>query len=174
MVSENSNVIGDLESRRKATANAVEYWMGRDIQAVLGYQEWRNLKNAIDKAKLACDGSGVDSANHFVETTKTVPSGSGTMMQRENYYLTRYACYLIAMNADPTKAEVATAQTYFAVQTRRQEQTDALEDSDKRILLRERVRSANRNLAGVARKSGVRDFGLFHDAGYRGLYGGLG
>jgi DNA-damage-inducible protein D len=115
-----------------------------------------------------------ETRNHFVDVTEMVSIGSGAKGPRENCYLTRYACYLIAMNADSAKKEVATAQQYFAIQTRRQEQTDALEDAEKRIMLRDRVRNANRKLAGVARKSGVRDFGLFHDAGYRGLYGGLG
>jgi DNA-damage-inducible protein D len=174
MENENSIVIVDLKTKKRTAPNGTEYWMGRKIQQLLGYQDWRNFTNAIDKAKVACDGSGVESSNHFVETTEMVSIGSGAKVERENYYLTRYACYLIAMNADPAKTEVATAQRYFAVQTRRQEQTDALEDADKRILLRERVRNANRNLSGVARKSGVRDFGLFHDAGYKGLYGGLG
>lgn len=141
--------------------------MARDIQLVLGHANWQNFQTVIERAKVACDGSGVNSRYHFIDTSKVIESGKGAKLERADCYLTRYACYLIAMNGDSTKLEVATAQAYFAVQTRRQE----LSDQEKRIQLRDRVRKGNKLLAGTARSAGVTRFALFNDAGYRGLYG---
>ena len=121
----------------------------------------------IKKARTACDGAGIPSRYHFVETNKVISAGKGAELERADCFLTRYACYLIAMNGDSSKPEVATAQAYFAVQTRRQE----LSDQEKRIALRERVRVSNKILAGTASGAGVTRFALFNDAGYRGLYG---
>jgi DNA-damage-inducible protein D len=160
-------VMRALEATKRTAPNGEDYWMARDIQAVLGYTEWRNFESVIKKAKTACDASNINSAYHFVETNKVIKAGRGAELERADCYLTRYACYLIAMNGDSSKSEVATAQTYFAVQTRRAE----LSDQEKRIALRERVRSGNKVLAGTAREAGVKRFGLFNDAGYRGLYG---
>ena len=148
--------------------------MARDLMAVLGYSEWRNFKGVIEEAKTACDRSRVNSVYHFVDTTDEMTGGKGAQIQRENLYLSRYACYLIAMNGDPNKVEIATAQTYFAIQARRQEKYDELTDEEKRIELRERVRVANRYLGGAAKNAGVQNFAFFYDAGYRGLYGGMG
>jgi hypothetical protein len=160
-------IVSSLEACKRAAPNGEDYWMGRDIQQVLGYTNWQNFESVIQKAKNACDGSGVKSKYHFIETSKVIEAGKGAKLERADFYLTRYACYLIAMNGDSTKPEIATAQTYFAVQTRRQE----ISDSDKRIALRERVRKGNKLLAGTARGAGVKRFALFNDAGYRGLYG---
>ncbi len=160
-------VMRALDQKKRTAPNGEDYWMGRDIQIVLGYAEWRNFESVIKKAKMACDGSGVPSTYHFVETNKVISAGNGAELERADCYLTRYACYLIAMNGDPGKAEVATAQAYFAVQTRRQE----LSEQEKRVALRERVQMSNRVLAGTARGAGVTRFALFNDAGYRGLYG---
>jgi DNA-damage-inducible protein D len=156
-----------LDEKKQIAPNGEEYWMGRDIQAVLGYAEWRNFDSVIQKAKTACEGSGVPSKYHFVETTKVISGGKGAELQRADCYLTRYACYLVAMNGDPSKPEVATSQAYFAVQTRRQE----MSDQEKRVALRDRVRISNRVLFGAAKQAGVIRFPLFYDAGYRGLYG---
>ena len=161
-------VMRALDQKKRTAPNGEDYWMGRDIQAILGYAEWRNFSDSvIKKARTACDGSGVPSSYHFVETNKVISAGKGAELERADCYLTRYACYLIAMNGDSSKAEVATAQTYFAVQTRRQE----LSDQEKRVALRERVQMSNKVLAGTARSAGVTRFALFNDAGYRGLYG---
>lgn len=161
-------VMRALDQKKRTAPNGEDYWMGRDIQVILGYAEWRNFSaTVIKKAKAACDGSGVPSSYHFVETNKVISAGKGAELERADCYLTRYACYLIAMNGDSSKAEVATAQTYFAVQARRQE----LSDQEKRVALRERVRASNKVLVGTARQVGVTRFGLFNDEGYRGLYG---
>lgn len=167
-------VINLLNARRKIAPNGQEYWMARDLMVILGYSEWRNFKGVIEEAKVACDLAGINSAYHFVDTTDEMTGGKGAQIQRENLYLSRYACYLIAMNGESSKPEIATAQTYFAIQTRKQEQYNQLTDEEKRIELRERVKLANRHLGGAAKYAGVQNFGVFYDAGYRGLYGGLG
>lgn len=159
-----------IEEKKLRARNGEEYWMGRDIQKALGYKEWRNFEGIIQKACMACDNSGVASKNHFVQTSKKVSAGSGAMVPRKDYCLTRYACYLIAMNGDANMSEVATAQTYFAVQTRRQEVQDMVIAEDRRLLLRDRVRKANKSLFSAAKESGVREFGVFQGAGYLGLY----
>jgi DNA-damage-inducible protein D len=146
-------VMRALDQKKKTAPNGEDYWMGRDIQAILGYAEWRNFFEVIKKARTACDGSGVPSSYHFVEANKLISAGKGAELTRADCYLTRYACYLIAMNGDSSKAEVATAQAYFAVQTRRQE----LRDQEKRVALRERVRVSNKILAGTASEAGLLD-----------------
>ena len=164
-------VINALNEMKKIAPNGEEYWTARDISSVLGYSEWRNLVSVIEKAKMACDSSGSYSSDHFVGFTDMIEGGKGAMVDRENYYLSRYACYLIAMNGDPGKPEIGTAQTYFAVQTRRQEKIDQLTEEDRRLELRERVRVGYTSLMGAAKSAGVQNYGTFTDAGYRGLYG---
>ncbi len=160
-------VIVALDGKKREAPNGEDFWMARDLQTVLGYANWQNFQAVIEKAKMACNGSGVNARYHFIDTSKVIESGNGAKLERSDCYLTRYACYLIAMNGESSKREVASAQSYFAVQTRRQE----LSDRDKRIQLRERVRKSNKLLAGTARSAGVKRFALFNDAGYRGLYG---
>ena len=160
-------VMAALDEKKREAPNGEDYWMARDIQPVLGYAEWRSFQGVIEKAKTACGGSGINPKYHFVDTTKVIEAGKGAKLERADCYLTRYACYLIAMNGESSKPEVATAQAYFAVQTRRQE----LSDQEKRLQLRERVRKSNKLLAGTARSVGVTRFAVFNDAGYRGLYG---
>jgi len=162
-----------LDSTKKTAPNGQEFWMARDLMPILGYSEWRNFKGVIESAKTACDKSGLPATYHFVDTTDEMTGGKGAQIQRENMFLSRYACYLIAMNGEPNKREIATAQTYFTIQTRRQEQTDQLTDEEKRIELRERVKAANKYLGSAAKNAGVSNFAFFFDAGYRGLYGGL-
>jgi len=147
--------------------NGEDYWMARDIQPVLGYDNWQNFEGVIEKSKTACKSAGFRVTYHFIDTSKVITAGKGAKLGRADCYLTRYACYLIAMNGDSSKAEIATAQSYFAAQTRRQE----LNDQARRIALRDRVRRANNVLAGTAKNAGVQRFALFTDAGYRGLYG---
>jgi len=156
-----------LEQVKSEAPNGEDYWMGRDIQTILGYDTWENFYAVIQKAMMACESAGFKVIYHFRDTTKMISGGKGAKLTRADCYLTRYACYLVAMNGDSRKAEVSTAQSYFAAQTRRQE----LRDQEKRIALRERVRRGNTVLAGTAINAGVKRMGIFVDAGYRGLYG---
>ena len=162
--------INDLEVIKKITKNGGEYWMGRDIQLILGYDRWENFENVIRRSLLACESSGISSNDHFRESTKLVSMGSGAEREIKDYFLTRYACYLISMNGDTGKQEVGFAQTYFAVKTREQEIQDKLTTEERRILLRNRVTNANKSLTSTAKNVGVQNYGLFFDAGYKGLY----
>jgi DNA-damage-inducible protein D len=161
------SVLTSLENVKHMAPNGEDYWMGRDIQAILGYDTWENFYAVIQKAMMACERAGFKVIYHFRDTTKVISAGKGAKLQRADCYLTRYACYLVAMNGDSRKPEISVAQSYFAAQTRRQE----LRDQEKRIALRERVRRGNNVLAGTAVSAGVRRMGIFTDAGYRGLYG---
>ena len=163
-------VIG-LEAKRRFTGEGYEYWMARELANLLGYSAWRNFRGVIDKAKEACTTAGIEKGNHFVETDNMVAIGSGVERGREDWFLSRYACYLVAMNAEPSKEEVGHAMSYFAIQTRKQELTErAVTDAD-RLNLRLRVMDNNSRLAGAAKQAGVQRYPIFQDAGYRGLYG---
>lgn len=173
MDNEVGNLSNSLELMKKTAPNGENYWMGRNLQSALGYDRWENFENVIRKGMQACEGTGVDPTYHFLDTTKMIEAGKGAKVERSDWYLTRYACYLIAMNGDSAKPEIAAAQSYFAIQTRRQEVADAQsEDPDSaRIALRERVQTNNRTLMGVAKKAGVERYAIFNNAGYIGLYG---
>jgi DNA-damage-inducible protein D len=160
-----------LDAVKNVSKGGIEYWRGRDIQSVLGYATWENFEGVIKRAKVSCESTGEDSINHFRDTTKMVVVGSGAEVKVRDCFLDRYACYLIAMSGDTSKPEIGIAQAYFAVRTRLSELEDALSDDEKRILLRDRVKDANKYLNMAAKKAGVQNYGLFHDAGYRGLYG---
>lgn len=159
-----------LDTTRKLSPRQVEYWMGRDIQVLLGYRRWENFEDVIKKAMVACEQSGEDPKNHFRQTTKMVAIGSGTQRPVIDYYLDRYGCYLIAMNGDPAVPQIATAQNYFAVQTRKQEIQEEGELLGKRIEQRQRLTTAVVKLNKAASVAGVQNFALFNDSGYRGLY----
>lgn len=163
-----------LDARMRVTPKGHPYWYGRDVMEILAYVRWENFTEVVQKAIEACDNSGKFSNNHFRYITEKVDIGSGAKKNRENVVLSRYACYLIAMNGDPGKPEVATAQTYFAAQTHKQEMEQALTDQQRRLLLRDRVKDANKKLFGAAKNAGVKRYAIFQDAGYKGLYGGLG
>ncbi len=169
-----------FEAIRKVAEDGSEYWSARDLAKILGYTDWRNFTTAIEKAKEACDNSGQDVFDHFVEANKMVKLGSGSQRKIEDYQLSRYGCYLLIQNADPSKPIVALGQTYFAVQTRRQELADeliTLPEDQLRLLRRSQMNIYNTQLAQVAHLSGVVepiDFAIFTDHGYKGLYGGLG
>jgi DNA-damage-inducible protein D len=163
-----------LDARMRVTPKGFPYWYGRDVMEILGYARWENFREVIEKAKVACDSSGKFSVNHFRYKAEMIQAGKGAKKKRENAILSRYACYLVAMNGDPSLPQVGTAQTYFAVQTRSQEIEQALPEEQRRLLLRSRVRDANKKLVGAAQAAGVTHFPIFHDAGYKGLYGGLG
>jgi DNA-damage-inducible protein D len=160
--------------KRINPSNGVDYWMARDLMPILGYVSWENFNLVVRRASDACAGSGISVTHQFHETTKKVAIGSGATRDTADYFLTRYACYLIAMNGETTKPQIAAAQTYFAVQTRRQEIQDQLSNEDRRIALRDRVKTNNRKLSAVAMDAGVsgKRMPVFHASGYQGLYGG--
>jgi DNA-damage-inducible protein D len=160
-----------FDSIKKTSPTGTEYWMARDLQVVLEYTKWESFDDVIQKAKMACEGAGVTVENQFLPSEKMVQIGSGAQRAVTDYFLSRYACYLIAMNGDSTKHPIGAAQNYFAIQTRRQEQNDAQRQIEKRVELRDRVTNANKALNSAAKNAGVQQYGLFHDAGYRGLYG---
>jgi DNA-damage-inducible protein D len=161
----------DFESIKKIDENGVEYWDARELMPLLGYVQWRAFEEVISRAAKACINSGQDLDNHFARSSKMVEIGSNTVREVVNYRFDRYACYLVAQNGDPKKSEIATAQTYFAIQTRRQEIFEQLPDSEKRIFIRGEVSDRNKKLFKTAKRAGVSKFGLFNDAGYKGLYG---
>jgi len=138
---------------------------------LLGYQKWENAEEVIGRAARACINSGQVVDNHFHLFRKMVKIGSNTVRNIKDWKLDRFACYLVAQNGDSNKQEIALAQTYFAIQTRKQEIFEKLSTSDKRLLIRGEVTSENKKLFSTAKKAGVTKFGSFNDAGYRGLYG---
>ena len=147
----------------------------------LEYVSWQKFKNVLIKAQIACENSGFDPGDHFIQAVKMVAIGSDAKREVEDMHLSRYACYLVVQNADPAKEVVALGQTYFAVQTRRQEISDAaamaeLTEDQRRLLLRQRIKVQNTDLASAAKTAGVitgQDFAVFQNHGYRGLYNGL-
>lgn len=169
-------IIENLKALEMHTPKGQPYWMARDIMGVLDYRDWRDFRDVIERAKVSCENAGNFIAHHFVPMPEMIEIGKGGMRERENLVLSKYACYLIAMNGDTAKSEIATAQAYFVEQTYRQENQEKLTEDARRVLLRERVKDANRKLGGVAKDAGVRSsmFGVFQDAGYKGLYGGIG
>lgn len=167
----NNLIISALEKAMSETKKGTPYWRARDLQAILGYVRWENFEKVIEKARMACESSGIDPDHQFLETTKMVTVGSGAQVAQRDLFLTKYACYLIAMNGEPSKPEIAAAQTYFAVQTHKQETFDKLTEEEKRLQLRRRVSDANIKLSSAAKKAGVVRYPIFQDAGYRGLYG---
>lgn len=154
----------------------LEYWEARELQHILSYTEWRKFTNVIEKAKDACKNSKESVPDHFVGADKTIQMPKGACKQIQDYKLTRYACYLIAQNGDSRKKVIALAQTYFAIQTRRQEITDKeyslLSEDEKRFYQRSLTKKGNHSLNKVAKKAGVKNFDKFHNAGYKGLYNG--
>jgi DNA-damage-inducible protein D len=160
-----------LDAIKIETREGAQIWYARQIQEVLGYARWENFSEVIGKARMACEASGVEASNHFRDVTKKVAIGSGAQVDRADCIVSRYACYLIAMNGDSSKEEIALAQTYFAVQARRQEIRDEGDNIEKRMELRDRVTVAFKELGHAAKDAGVQNYGVFHDAGYRGLYG---
>ncbi len=165
-----------FESLKKINQHGIEYWRARDLQACLGYSKWQRFEPAIKKAMESCKQSGNDPQNHFTGSGKMVEIGSQTERDVNDYHLSRFACYLIAQNSDPRKPEIAEAQKYFAIQTRRQELSDEMVADLERLELRKQASVEFKALSGAARDAGVQNkmFGVFHDAGYKGLYGGLG
>lgn len=157
-----------------------EYWLARELSKVLQYADWRNFENAIFKAMEACKNSGVSPEAHFGETTSFTKMNTGVTRRISDYALSRYACYLIVMNGDPSKQVIAIGQTYFAVKTRQQElieDYEQLSEDQKRLAIRNEMIAHNKSLAEAAQMAGVvepRDYAIFQNKGYQGLYGGLG
>jgi len=160
-----------FESIKKIDNQGIEFWTARELMPLLGYSRWENFDDVIKKAIQAAFNSGQEVSNHFREVTKMVKIGSNTFRKVRDWKLDRYACYLIAQNGNSEKIEIAIAQTYFAVQARKQELLDQSSENEKRVFIRGEVKEQNKKLFGTAKKAGVSNFGLFNDAGYRGLYG---
>lgn len=153
-----------------------EYWYARELSKVLEYKDWRNFQKVIDKAVLSANNSVSNEEDWLVEVNKPIKTGKGKKEIIKDYKLSRYICYLIVQNADPGKEIVALGQTYFAVQTRKQELTEkeyiSLTEDEKRFYQRNLTRKGNYSLNQTAKSCGVKNFDKFHNAGYRGLYNG--
>ena len=168
--------VSPFEQIKRVNTAGNEYWSSRDFASVLDYTDYRNFEQVIQKARAACFNSGQRIEDHFVDITEMVAIGSGAQRPVNVTLLSRYACYLIVQNADPAKESVALGQTYFAVQTRRQELGDQALEDERRLLLRGELRQHNVQLADTAKNAGVvepRDYAIFQNHGYMGLYGGL-
>ena len=176
-------LIAEFEAAASFDEDGVEFWSTRDLQKLLGYSDYRNFLNTVNKAKDACFNSGNVIEHHFVDVTDMIELGKGATREVDNIRLTRYASYLVAQSGDSRKEQIAFAQTYFAIQTRRQEIQDddiaqytPLSEDQKRVLLRNEIKEHNKNLASAAKQAGVvepLDFAIFQTFGYKGLYGGL-
>lgn len=166
----------NFESIKKIDENGVEYWEARELMPLLEYDKWSNFDSVvITKAKIACKNSGQEVDYHFADVGKLIKIAVGspkeTMRQIRDYKLSRYACYLIAQNGDSSKQAVSTAQTYFAVQTRKQEVFQQSAENEKRLFVRGEIKDHNKKLFSTAKEAGVSNFGRFNNAGYEGLYG---
>ena len=163
-----------FEDIKHIDENGIEFWYARELQSVLNYKEWRKFENVISKAKESCKNSDITVFDHFVDVDKMVQIGSGAERKQKDYKLTRYACYLIAQNGDTRKKVIALAQTYFAIQTRKQEISEkeysSLTEDEKRFYQRNLTKKGNYSLNQTAKNAGVKNFDKFHNAGYKGLY----
>jgi len=163
-----------FEDIKHIDENGNEYWLARELMPLLEYSKWDNFNKVIEQAKIACKNSGVDIKEQFPEVGKMSINVNGGKRRIVDYKLSRYACYLIAQNGDSRKKAIALAQTYFAIQTRKQElnekEYNELTEDEKRLYRRNQARKSNYNLNKTAVNSGVKDLARFHNAGYKGLY----
>ena len=154
----------------------VEFWYARELMPILQYSNWQNFEKIIDKAKISCKNSDIRVFEHFTDISKLSKRANNAEVEIKDYKLTRYACYLIAQNGDSRKKVIALAQTYFAVQTRKQEISEKeyslLSEDEKRFYQRDLTRKGNYSLNQTAKKAGVKNFDRFHNSGYKGLYNG--
>jgi len=170
-----------FEQIKRTDPDGNEYWSARDLMPLLEYASWQWFKPVLVKAQIACENSDQNPDDHFMAALKMVTIGSDAKREVEDMHLSRYACYLVVQNADPKKGVVALGQTYFAVQTHRQEIADetklaGLTENQRRLFLRREIKQQNSELASAAKNAGVitsPDFAVFQDHGYRGLYNGL-
>lgn len=166
----------DFENIKHIDENDVEFWYARELMKVLNYSKWGNFIKVIDKAMEACKNSKMVIKDHFADVGKMVQIGSTAEREQKDYKLTRYACYLIAQNGDSRKKAIALAQTYFAVQTRKQEisrqEYEELSEDEKRLYTRKNVKDKNKFLFNTAKNTGVKNYGKFNNYGYKGLYNG--
>ncbi len=178
---ENMQRVSPFDGIRRVDEAGNEYWSARELYKLLGYSTWQKFQKPIQEAQAACENSGQAVSDHFNLQVNMIVAGKGALRSREDYHLSRYACYLIVQNADPAKPIVALGQTYFAVQTRRQEIADelalaSLPEDQKRLVFRSLMATYNARLAEAAQLAGVvepRDFAAFQDHGYMGLYSGM-
>ena len=165
-----------FENIKHIDENGNEYWLARELQNILGYHQWRSINDLINKAKDACKESKYNIKDHFAVQRKMIKLAKTATRNVVDYKLSRYACYLIVMNGNPKKEIIALAQTYFAIQTRKQELSEKeyneLTEDEKRLYRRNQARKGNLNLNKTAIKSGVKNLARFHNAGYKGLYNG--
>ena len=165
-----------FEDIKHIDENGNEFWYARELQMTLGYKRWDKFCNVIEEATIACKQSDYAVLDHFSQVGKMVQIGSGAKRSQIDYKLSRYACYLIAQNGDSRKKVIALAQTYFAIQTRRQElyekEYSSLSEDEKRLYQRNLTRKGNYSLNIAAKNAGVKNFDKFHNSGYKGLYNG--
>ena len=165
-----------FENIKHIDENGVEFWYARELMPILQYSNWQNFEKIIDKAKISCENSGISVFEHFIDVNKLSKRANNAEVEIKDYELTRYACYLIAQNGDSRKKVIALAQTYFAVQTRKQEISEKeyslLTEDEKRFYQRNLTRKGNYSLNQTAKNAGVKNFDRFHNAGYKGLYNG--
>ena len=166
----------NFEDIRRIDENGIEYWNARELMKVLEYGKWDNFMKVINKAKKSCENAGINVLEQFADVGKLSKRANNAEVMIKDYKLTRYACYLIAQNGDSRKKVIALAQTYFAVQTRKQEISEKeyslLTEEEKRFYQRSLTRKGNYSLNQTAKKAGVKNFDRFHNYGYKGLYNG--
>ena len=165
-----------FEDIKHINENGVEFWYARELMPILQYSNWQNFEKIINKAKISCQNSDINVFEHFIDVSKLSKRANNAEVEINDYKLTRYACYLIAQNGDSRKKVIALAQTYFAVQTRKQEISEKeysmLTEDEKRFYQRNLTRKGNYSLNQTAKNAGVKNFDKFHNAGYKGLYNG--